>query len=80
MRTLVLGMTAAVAVALSGMVGASAAPADGVAISKAAASHQDTQQVRYRPYYHHHYHGYRHHWGYQPRYEPFFRLGPVWCC
>jgi len=33
MRTLVLGMTAAVAVALSGMAGVSAAPAEGVAIS-----------------------------------------------
>jgi hypothetical protein len=78
MRTLVLGMTAAVAVALSGIAGVSAAPSGGAAISKAAAGLQETQQVRYRHYYRsRHYWG---HWGYQPRYQPFFRLGPVWCC
>ena len=78
MRTLVLGMMAAVAIALSGIAGVSAAPSGGVAISKATAGLQETQQVRYR----HHYYRSRYwgRWGYQPRYQPFLRLGPVWCC
>jgi len=95
MKTIISLATAAVGIGLFGVCGASAGPADGVAIEKAIITLQDTQQVRirrarryvrpaysYRPGY-----SYQqsspYYWtpyGLQPNYQPLFRLGPVWCC
>jgi hypothetical protein len=109
MKTIISMATAAVGIGLLGMWGASAGPANGVAIEKAIITLQDTQQVRvrrprryvrpaysYRPGYadqpsYPYQPGYSYQqsmsspyywtpWGLQPNYQPWFRLGPVWCC
>jgi hypothetical protein len=103
MKTITLMATATVGIGVLGMWGASAGPANGVAIEKAVITLQDTQQVRvrrprryvspaypYQPGYAYQ-PGYPYQqsmgspyywtpWGLQPNYQPWFRLGPVWCC
>jgi len=101
MKTIISLATAAVGIGLLGMWGASAGPANGVAIEKAIITLHDTEQVRvrrsrryvspaypYRPDYAYQ-PGYSYQqsspyywtpWGLQPNYQPWFRLGPVWCC
>ena len=80
MRALILTTMTLGGIALLGTSVASAVPANGVAIEKAENRLQITEQARYR----HHRHHYRRHywgrWGPQPYYQPFLRLGPVWCC
>ena len=105
MKTIISVATAAVGIGLLGMWSASAGPVNGVAIEKAIATLQDTQQVRarrsrrynrraysyesgpaYQPGYSQPGYSYQqspYYWtplGLQPNYQPWLRVGPLWCC
>jgi hypothetical protein len=59
MRSLILATAAAIGIGLLGMSGASASPANGAAIGKAAADQLMPQEVGYRYGYRYRYGGYR---------------------